>query len=186
MPAPVPATDAAPPACSALAAGLWRCRGCAAVCLPPPQARELGRTRCPRCDAVVYPRLPGSVARSWAFLLAGTALYLPANLLPVTSTSSIGGRQYDTIFSGIVYFWKDGSYGLAALVFGGGRGVAGSIDPARKGSKLTVEKRDRHGRWRRAASGTVGDGGRYRLALQHPGTYRVKSGGVAGPAVHVH
>ena len=117
MPAPVPATNAAPPACSALAAGLWRCRGCAAVCLPPPEARALGRTRCPRCDAVVHPRLPDSVARSWAFLLAGTALYLPANLLPVTSTSSIGGRQYDTIFSGIVYFWKDGSYGLAALVF---------------------------------------------------------------------
>jgi paraquat-inducible protein A len=61
--------------------------------------------------------MPDSVARSWAFLLAGTALYLPANLLPVTSTASIGGRQSDTIFSGIVYFWKDGSYGLAALVF---------------------------------------------------------------------
>jgi paraquat-inducible protein A len=117
MPAADPTSDAAPPACSALAAGLWRCRGCAAVCLPPPEAREQGRTRCPRCDAIVKPRLQDSVARSWAFLLAGTALYLPANLLPVTSTASIGGRQNDTIFSGIVYFWKDGSYGLAALVF---------------------------------------------------------------------
>ena len=111
-----PATQAVP-ACSALAAGLWRCRGCAAVCVPPPEAVEQGRTRCPRCDAVVHPRLPDSVARSWAFLLAGTALYLPANLLPVTTTASIGGRQSDTIFSGIVYFWKDGSYGLAVLVF---------------------------------------------------------------------
>ena len=117
MPASDPTSDAAPPACSALAAGLWRCRGCAAVCLPPPEAREQGRARCPRCDAVVHPRLPDSVARSWAYLLAATALYLPANLLPVTSTASIGGRQNDTIFSGIVYFWKDGSYGLAALVF---------------------------------------------------------------------
>ncbi|HEY8975878.1 MAG TPA: paraquat-inducible protein A [Burkholderiaceae bacterium] len=111
-----PATDAVP-ACPALAAGLWRCRGCAAVCVPPPEGIAQGRTRCPRCDAVVHPRLPDSVARSWAFLLAGTALYLPANLLPVTTTASIGGRQSDTIFSGIVYFWKDGSYGLAALVF---------------------------------------------------------------------
>jgi len=117
MPAADPTSDAAPPACSALAAGLWRCRGCAAVCLPPPEAWEQGRTRCPRCDAIVQPRLRDSVARSWAYLLAGTALYLPANLLPVTSTASIGGRQNDTIFSGIVYFWKDGSYGLAALVF---------------------------------------------------------------------
>ena len=111
-----PATDAVP-ACSALAAGLWRCRGCAAVCVPPPEGVAQGRTRCPRCDAVVHPRRPDSVARSWAFLLAGTALYLPANLLPVTTTASIGGRQSDTIFSGIVYFWKDGSYGLAVLVF---------------------------------------------------------------------
>ena len=117
MPAPAPASDAAPAACSALAAGLWRCRGCNAVCVPPPQAHEQGRTRCPRCDAVVHPRLPDSIARSWAFLLAGTALYLPANLLPVTSTASIGGRQADTIFSGIVYLWKDGSYPLALIVF---------------------------------------------------------------------
>ena len=114
---PAPVSDAAPAACSALAAGLWRCRGCNAVCVPPPQAIEQRRTRCPRCDAVVHPRLPDSIARSWAFLLAGTALYLPANLLPVTSTAAIGGRQNDTIFSGIVYFWKDGSYGLALLVF---------------------------------------------------------------------
>ena len=127
MPAPVPATDAAPPACSALSAGLWRCRGCNAVCLPPPAAREQGRTRCPRCDAVVRPRKPDAIARSWAFLLAGTALYLPANLLPVTATSAIGGRQTDTIFSGIVYFWKDGSYGLAVLVF-----VASIIVPMTK------------------------------------------------------
>ena len=109
-----PVTD--PPG-SALAAGLWRCRGCAAVCEPPPEAVALGRARCPRCDAVVRPRKADAVGRSWAFLLAGTALYLPANLLPVTNTTSLGSRQADTIFSGIVYFWNDGSYGLAVLVF---------------------------------------------------------------------
>ena len=114
MAASVPDTDVT---CSALAAGLWRCRGCNAVCVPPAEALAHARARCPRCDAVVHPRKPDAVARSWAFLLAGTALYLPANLLPVTSTASIGGRQADTIFSGIVYFWKDGSYGLAVLVF---------------------------------------------------------------------
>ena len=112
-----PATDVAPPACSALAAGLWRCHGCAAVCVPPPEALAHLRARCPRCDAVVHPRKPDAIARSWAFLLAATALYLPANLLPVTSTTSVGGHQNDTIFSGIVYFWSDGSYALAALVF---------------------------------------------------------------------
>jgi paraquat-inducible protein A len=117
MPAAAPASDVAAPACSALAAGLWRCRGCAAVCVPPPEAIAQGRARCPRCDAPVRPRKHDAIARSWAFLLAATALYLPANLLPVTTTTSLSGRQVDTIFSGIVYLWKDGSYPLAVIVF---------------------------------------------------------------------
>jgi len=127
MPPAAPAPDPTAPACSALAAGLWRCRGCAAVLAPPPEALELGRVRCPRCDAVVHPRKPDAIARSWAFLLAGTALYLPANLLPVTTTASIGGRQSDTIFSGIVYLWTDGSYPLAVIVF-----VASIVVPVTK------------------------------------------------------
>jgi len=97
------------------------------VCAPPPQAIAGGRARCPRCDAIVVPRKRDSIARSWAFLLAGTALYLPANLLPVMTTGSLGTSQDDTIFSGIVYLWKDGSYPLAALVF-----VASIVVPVAK------------------------------------------------------
>jgi len=74
---------------------------------------------------------------------------------------------------------------LAALVFGGGRGLVGSIDPAKAGSKLVVERRDRRGKWRRAAASTVGQAGRYRVALERTGTYRVKAGGVTGPPVRV-
>ena len=112
---------------SALSAGLWRCHGCAAVCEPSAEAIEQGHARCPRCDAVVKPRKRDSIGRSWAYLLAATALYLPANLLPVTNTSSIAGRQTDTIFSGIVYLWKDGSYPLALIVF-----IASIIVPVTK------------------------------------------------------
>ena len=75
--------------------------------------------------------------------------------------------------------------GLAALVFGGGRGIVGSVDPGKPGGKLIVEKRDRRGRWHRATVGSTGAAGRYRVALDRPGTYRVKSGGAAGPAVRV-
>ena len=50
--------------------------------------------------------------------------------------------------------------GLAALVFGGGRGVAGSVDPAPRGAKLFVERRTA------AASGSApGVEGRRRRAL---------------------
>jgi stage II sporulation protein D len=75
--------------------------------------------------------------------------------------------------------------GLAALVFGGGRGVVGSVDPVRRGAKLVVERRGRHGRWHRAVVARAGTRGRYRVALARAGTYRVKSGGAAGPAVRV-
>ena len=97
------------------------------MCVPPPSALALERARCPRCDAVVTPRRPHAVGRSWAYLLAATALYLPANLLPVTTTASLGGHQDDTIFSGIVYLWKDGSYALATIVF-----VASIVVPVTK------------------------------------------------------
>jgi stage II sporulation protein D len=74
--------------------------------------------------------------------------------------------------------------GLAALVFGGGRGLVGSIDPAKAGGKLVVERR-RSGRWKRVAVGNIGQAGRYRVSLERAGTYRVKAGGVTGPAVRV-
>ena len=74
--------------------------------------------------------------------------------------------------------------GLAALVFGGGRGIVGTVTPARPGSKLIVERR-RRGRWHRVDVTKTGELGSYRVGLERPGTYRVKSGGAAGPAVRV-
>jgi paraquat-inducible protein A len=104
----------AAPLTTALSEGLWRCHACAAVCAAPPGAE---RARCPRCEATITPRKTDSISRTWAWLLAATALYLPANLLPVTATASIAGAQTDTIFSGIVYLWLDGSWPLAIIVF---------------------------------------------------------------------
>jgi stage II sporulation protein D len=75
--------------------------------------------------------------------------------------------------------------GLAALVFGGGRGLVGVVDPAPSGGRLIVERRRSNGSWRRFAVARTGAGGRYRVALERTGTYRVKAAGVAGPAVRV-
>ena len=66
---------------------------------------------------MVYRRKPYSVSRCWALLIAAAALYVPANLLPVTVTSSLFDTQSDTILSGIVYLWHEGSWPLAVLVF---------------------------------------------------------------------
>jgi len=62
-------------------------------------------------------RKPYSLARTWAFLLAALALYVPANLLPVMHTELVSGAQDDTILSGIAFLWKTGSWPLALVVF---------------------------------------------------------------------
>jgi stage II sporulation protein D len=75
--------------------------------------------------------------------------------------------------------------GLGAMVFGGGRGLVGLLDPAPSGGSFVVERRDSSGHWHRAASGRTGREGAYRVRLKRAGTYRVKYSGVAGPAVTV-
>lgn len=94
--------------------GYWVCTGCTALCAEPASAASLA---CPRCGTTVHRRKPSSVARCWALLIAATALYVPANLLPVTVTTSLLDTQSDTILSGIAYLWQEGSWLLAALVF---------------------------------------------------------------------
>jgi len=100
-----PVAPAPPPA----AAPLVPCHVCGLVTAPVPH--------CPRCGAPVHARKPASLTRTWAFLLAGAILYIPANVLPIMRTSSLGGAESDTIMSGIVYFWTSGSPDLAALIF---------------------------------------------------------------------
>ena len=45
------------------------------------------------------------------------AVYVPANTLPIMSTSSLFGSQTDTIMSGVIFLWRDGAWYLAAIVF---------------------------------------------------------------------
>ena len=61
-------------------------------------------------------RRPG-LARPTAFLVAAAVLYLPANLLPVMTTRTLLSSQTDTIASGVVALWVEGSWPLAILVF---------------------------------------------------------------------
>jgi len=103
---------------TALQQRLWRCRACAALNRATgPGARRDSTWLCGHCGTALEPRRPDSVGRAWAFLVAATALYVPANLLPVTSTASLLGAQTDTILSGILFLWQEGSWALAALVF---------------------------------------------------------------------
>ncbi|MBM3116982.1 paraquat-inducible protein A [Jeongeupia naejangsanensis] len=72
---------------------------------------------CPRCGGALHFRKPGSLAKTWALLIAAMILYIPANTLPMMITGSIVGTQSDTILSGVVYLWTSGDWPIAALVF---------------------------------------------------------------------
>ncbi|ACB73423.1 paraquat-inducible protein A [Opitutus terrae] len=58
-----------------------------------------------------------SVARATALAIAAAILLVPANVLPVLSTSNAGEERTDTIFSGAKALWDDGLWPLAAIVF---------------------------------------------------------------------
>jgi len=62
-------------------------------------------------------RKPNSLQRTWALVLAAMLCYLPANLFPVMTVVSLGRRQSDTIFSGVVYLLTHGMWPLALIVF---------------------------------------------------------------------
>jgi paraquat-inducible protein A len=58
-----------------------------------------------------------SNVRAAAFVIAASIMLVPANLLPVLSTEIPGNARTDTIFSGIIGLFQDGSWGVALIVF---------------------------------------------------------------------
>jgi paraquat-inducible protein A len=72
---------------------------------------------CCRCGAALHRRIPNSIGWTWFMLAAATLLYIPANILPVMYTESVGGTEGDTIMSGVLLFWNTGSPGLAIIIF---------------------------------------------------------------------
>ena len=118
-----------PAAITAANAGLLSCPACSLVSRPSPAHAD---ARCPRCGAHVHLRKPDSIARTWAFLIAAYALYIPANVLPIMNTSSLFNAQRDTILSGLIFLWNSGSWATAALVF-----FASIVEPLLKLIALT-------------------------------------------------
>jgi paraquat-inducible protein A len=94
--------------------GLCSCHVCGLVV----SGLHEGETgHCPRCDAYLHLRKPGSVSRCWALLIASYILYIPANLLTIMETGTLLNYRQDTIMSGIIHLWATGSKGIATIVF---------------------------------------------------------------------
>jgi len=121
----------------AIRAGLTLCETCGLLGSPHLESA------CRRCGAPLHFRKPDSIRRTWAYLIAAYALYLPANLLPITVTRSIFGTQQDTIMSGVVYLWHSGSWAIALVVF-----VASVAVPLLKLFSMTLLVVSVQHRWR--------------------------------------
>jgi paraquat-inducible protein A len=76
-----------------------------------------GRRFCPRCGEALHRRKPASLQRTWALVIAAIACYLPANLLPIMTVTSLGKSQSDTILSGVIFLIDQGMWPLALVVF---------------------------------------------------------------------
>lgn len=95
--------------------GVIGCHTCGLVCEAPGVSTHAAH--CVRCGTVLHKRRPNSLARAWACLLAAMIFYIPANTLAVMHTSMLGRDSNSTIGTGIIEFWKAGSYGIALVIF---------------------------------------------------------------------
>lgn len=73
--------------------------------------------RCGRCGEPLEASEPYAVQRTWACLAAAAVLYVPANALPIMSTTSGFRSEEHTLVGGIVDLWQADSWFLAAIVF---------------------------------------------------------------------
>lgn len=102
-----------PIALSAMQQGLQSCEVCGLLSRPAPGADD---GRCPRCDETLVFRKPGSLQRTWAYLLAAAICYVPANVLPVLTTTTAAGAESDTILQGVVLLWSPTGWPLSLIV----------------------------------------------------------------------
>jgi paraquat-inducible protein A len=100
-------------ALSAAQAGLASCTTCGLLSRPADAANP---GYCPRCGAVVVWRYPHSIQYTWALVIAAAICYIPANVLPVLTTTALGSTESDTIMGGVIFLYTSGSWPLALIV----------------------------------------------------------------------
>ena len=98
---------------SAAEAGLVSCSTCGLLSKP---ARLADPGHCPRCGAALVSRHPHSIQYTWALVIAAAIFYIPANVLPVLTTTAFGSVESDTIIGGVIFLYTSGSWPLALIV----------------------------------------------------------------------
>ncbi|WP_434985515.1 PqiA/YebS family transporter subunit [Vreelandella zhaodongensis] len=103
--------------------GITGCPTCGLINRLSPQ----GESRCARCNEKLHQRVPYSLQRTWALLFAATVMYIPANVYPIMTTTSLGHTTTSTIIGGVVQLLQMGSWPVAVVIF-----VASVIVPVGK------------------------------------------------------
>src|SRR5258705_325444 len=98
---------------TAAQAGFVSCETCALLSRPADPA-EPGY--CPRCGGKVESRHHHSIQFTWALLVAAAICFIPANVLPVLSTTTLGSVDSENIMGGVVFLYPSGSWPLALIV----------------------------------------------------------------------
>ena len=98
----------------AIDAGILICTECHEL---NKQVADSDEQTCTRCGALVHARRPNSLARTWALLITAAIIYIPANVLPIMTVSSLGQGDPSTIMSGVIQLVQHGMIPIAAVVF---------------------------------------------------------------------
>ena len=106
-----------PPAAAAMAEPhrAIGCEHCGLVSVPHRRPED-DHPHCPRCGSALHQRKPASIARTWAFLISGAILYIPANYFPVLTVVQLGAGEPSTIIGGVEELIAAHLYPLAILV----------------------------------------------------------------------
>jgi len=76
----------------------------------------VGSHVCARCGSRVHERIPDSLQRTLALLIAAAVLYVPANLFPIMTTDQLGRSVDSTIIGGVILLWNMESYPVALVI----------------------------------------------------------------------
>jgi paraquat-inducible protein A len=95
---------------TAAAAGLATCHTCLKLSSADLHA-------CPRCGAALHVRSTDSLQRTIALAVTAIVLYIPANILPIMTTTQLGTPEHSTILGGVVLLIELGSVPVAAVIF---------------------------------------------------------------------
>ena len=97
-------------------AGYLRCEVCDLLARRP--SVETGsELSCRRCRAPLHERIPRSLGRTWALVIAGLILYIPANVYPVMTVELLGRSDPNTIATGVQELFQSGMWEIGLLVF---------------------------------------------------------------------